>query len=104
MLKGYTPAAAYAQSKLANVLFSKELAERLADSKVNVFTVRANKCHTPLKRHFRVLGILFVVGASANVSLVLRVLHAASDVRHPVRQSGAQSEGQNEVRHLHQQL
>lgn len=52
MLKGYTPAAAYAQSKLANVLFSKELAERLADSKVNVFTVRANKCHTPLKRHF----------------------------------------------------
>ena len=52
MLEGYTPSGAYAQSKLANVLFSKELAERLEHSKVNVLTVRANKCHTALKRYF----------------------------------------------------
>lgn len=52
LLHGYTPAGAYEQSKLANVLFTKELAERLQESKVNVYAVRANKCHTDLKRNF----------------------------------------------------
>ena len=52
LLQGYTPGGAYQQSKLANVLFTKELAERLKESKVNVYSVRANKCHTDLKRNF----------------------------------------------------
>ena len=52
MLQNYTPEGAYQQSKLANVLFTKELAERLKESKVNVFSIRANKCHTDLKRNF----------------------------------------------------
>lgn len=52
LLHSYTPGRAYEQSKLANVLFTKELAERLQQSNINVFAVRANRCHTELKRNF----------------------------------------------------
>lgn len=52
LLKDYTPEDAYRQSKLANVLFTKELANQLKNSNINVFAIRANKCHTPLKRNF----------------------------------------------------
>lgn len=51
LVKDYTPSTAYNQSKLANVLFSKELAKVTADSNIQVFSVRANRCHTPLKRN-----------------------------------------------------
>ena len=52
LLHGYDPGRAYSQSKLANVLFTKELNRQLKDTNINVFSIRAAKCHTPLKRHF----------------------------------------------------
>lgn len=42
---------AYKQSKLAGVLFTEELSQRLADSRVNVFSVRPPLCRTALDRH-----------------------------------------------------
>ena len=51
LLQSYTPLAAYRQSKLANVLFTKELANQLKDTNVNVFSIRTNRCHTELKRN-----------------------------------------------------
>jgi retinol dehydrogenase-13 len=42
---------AYKQSKLANVLFTQELAERLTGSKVTAISVRPPNCRTEIKRH-----------------------------------------------------
>ncbi|CAC5396167.1 Retinol dehydrogenase 14,Retinol dehydrogenase 11,Dehydrogenase/reductase SDR family member 13,Retinol dehydrogenase 13,Retinol dehydrogenase 12 [Mytilus coruscus] len=41
----------YANSKLANVYFARELHDRLADSKVDVFTVHPGMVDTELARH-----------------------------------------------------
>lgn len=50
----YTPFKAYARSKMANVLFTRELAKRLAkkaDNKVTVYACHPGMVNTELKRH-----------------------------------------------------
>jgi len=49
----YAPTKAYAQSKLANVLFSRELARRLggADSNVKTYCLHPGPVNTELQRH-----------------------------------------------------
>ncbi|RZF45182.1 hypothetical protein LSTR_LSTR009953 [Laodelphax striatellus] len=47
----YSALAAYQQSKLANILFTKELAERLQDKGVNVYAVHPGVVKTELGRH-----------------------------------------------------
>lgn len=49
--KNYDEAEAYNQSKLANVLFSQELAEKLKDSGVSVNCVDPGYSYTDLMRH-----------------------------------------------------
>lgn len=49
--KSYSPTGAYAQSKLANVLFTKELCRRLGDRQVNVYAVHPGIVKTELGRH-----------------------------------------------------
>ncbi len=58
MDKNYTPIGAYSQSKLANVLFSRELAKRLSNSNTNikVYCLHPGLINTDLQRHFT--GIL----------------------------------------------
>jgi retinol dehydrogenase-13 len=47
----YDPAAAYAQSKLANILFTMELAKKLKDTKVTVNAVHPGIVSTEIIRH-----------------------------------------------------
>ncbi|KAK7602730.1 hypothetical protein V9T40_006704 [Parthenolecanium corni] len=64
MEKCYTPIGAYAQSKLANVLFSNELAERLENRGVNVYSLHPGIVRTELGRHLNksfIPGIRYVV-------------------------------------------
>ncbi|XP_065209980.1 retinol dehydrogenase 11-like [Planococcus citri] len=48
---GYTPFGAYAQSKLANLLFSHELATKLKGKGVNVYSLHPGIVRTELGRH-----------------------------------------------------
>ncbi|XP_067217088.1 retinol dehydrogenase 11-like [Linepithema humile] len=53
--KTYTPLKAYSQSKLANVLFTRELARRLKEANINginVYSLHPGIIHTELGRHF----------------------------------------------------
>ncbi|XP_069576398.1 retinol dehydrogenase 12 [Brachyistius frenatus] len=58
----YSPLESYRQSKLANVLFSRELARRLRDSDVSSFSLHPGVIRTELGRHvegwFPLLGAL----------------------------------------------
>ena len=49
--KSYNMMRAYSQSKLANVIFTKELQRRLQDSKVKVFAVHPGVVKTDITRH-----------------------------------------------------
>ncbi|KAH7941718.1 hypothetical protein HPB49_016530 [Dermacentor silvarum] len=49
--KEYDPADAYNQSKLANVLFTKELAQKLKGTGVSVFAVHPGIVNTEITRH-----------------------------------------------------
>ena len=49
--KNYHMATAYGQSKLANVIFTKELQRRLQDSKVKVFAVHPGVVNTGITRY-----------------------------------------------------
>ncbi|XP_050462665.1 retinol dehydrogenase 12-like [Cataglyphis hispanica] len=52
----YTPLKAYMQSKLANILFTKELARRLKEANINginVYSLHPGAVKTELGRHFR---------------------------------------------------
>ncbi|XP_046443813.1 retinol dehydrogenase 12-like [Daphnia pulex] len=51
LAKNYTPVRAYCQSKLANVLFTQELARRLEGTGVSVFAVHPGAVQTELARH-----------------------------------------------------
>ncbi|KAK9805639.1 hypothetical protein WJX72_009656 [[Myrmecia] bisecta] len=56
----YNQWASYAQSKLANVLFAKELASRLPEgTQVTAFSVHPGIIATPLSRHMGVTGTIF---------------------------------------------
>lgn len=65
--KGYTPWGNYGQSKLANLLFAKELARRFAGTKRTANAVHPGVIHTPLSRHMgKVVDALYgVLGALA---------------------------------------
>ncbi|CAG2111039.1 unnamed protein product, partial [Medioppia subpectinata] len=47
----YDPTKAYAQSKLANVLFTRELAKRLDKTNVNIYSLNPGAISTDLQRH-----------------------------------------------------
>ncbi|KAK6620753.1 hypothetical protein RUM43_011048 [Polyplax serrata] len=47
----YSPISAYGRSKLANILFTKELAKRLGDRQVKVYAVHPGVVKTDLGRH-----------------------------------------------------
>lgn len=51
--KDYHPVRAYAQSKLANVLFTRELAKRMEAFGVKVFSVDPGMVNTEITRHIR---------------------------------------------------
>jgi NAD(P)-dependent dehydrogenase (short-subunit alcohol dehydrogenase family) len=76
----YNAALAYAQSKLANVLFMRELARRLDDASLRVISAAAHPGSTPteLQRHsdlMRVLGRIFAHDPPAGA---LPTLYAAT--------------------------
>lgn len=48
---GYSPIGAYSQSKLANILFSNELATKLKGTGVNVYSLHPGVVQTELGRH-----------------------------------------------------
>ncbi|KAM6937579.1 retinol dehydrogenase 11-like [Xenentodon cancila] len=50
--KDYRPWKSYAQSKLANVLFTRELANRLQDTGVTAYSLHPGVIRTELGRHF----------------------------------------------------
>ncbi|XP_031603284.1 retinol dehydrogenase 11-like isoform X1 [Oreochromis aureus] len=50
--KDYQPWRSYAQSKLANVLFTRELANRLQGTGVTAYSLHPGVIHTELGRHF----------------------------------------------------
>jgi WW domain-containing oxidoreductase len=53
--KGYTPWAAYGQSKLANILFAKGLAKRFVGTKKTANALHPGVIHTNLARHMNPL-------------------------------------------------
>ncbi|KAK7904152.1 hypothetical protein WMY93_016759 [Mugilogobius chulae] len=57
----YNSGLAYCQSKLANVLFTRELARRLQGSNVTVNSVHPGTVNSDLTRHSTVMMILFTV-------------------------------------------
>lgn len=57
----YNSGLAYCQSKLANVLFTRELARRLQGSTVTVNSVHPGTVNSDLTRHSTVMMILFTV-------------------------------------------
>lgn len=57
--KNYDPKKAYEQSKLANVLFTRELAKRLKDTDVTVNALHPGICDTELMRHMPVVSSFF---------------------------------------------
>lgn len=50
--KSYSAAAAYGQSKLANILFTKELAKRLEGTNVHTYCLHPGVVDTEVTRHF----------------------------------------------------
>jgi short-subunit dehydrogenase len=57
--KSYGEVLCYAQSKLANILFTRELARRLKDTKVTVNALHPGVINTELSRHLGKMTILF---------------------------------------------
>ncbi|XP_011689558.1 PREDICTED: retinol dehydrogenase 12-like [Wasmannia auropunctata] len=68
--KSYTPFKNYAQSKLANILFTKELAHRLKRANirgVNVYCLHPGVIRTDIFRFTNMLNYLFYVGLYAQL-------------------------------------
>ncbi|XP_077178616.1 retinol dehydrogenase 12-like [Paroedura picta] len=57
--KSYNRAMAYCQSKLANILFTRELAKRLQGTSVTVNALHPGSVRTELVRHIPVINILW---------------------------------------------
>ncbi|XP_063418992.1 retinol dehydrogenase 13-like [Mytilus galloprovincialis] len=64
--KSYDPGTSYSQSKLANVLFSRELSKRLEGTGVTTYSLHPGLIDTELKRHWEkesiILRIFFSIG------------------------------------------
>ncbi|XP_029669426.1 retinol dehydrogenase 11-like [Formica exsecta] len=70
--ESYTPMKAYMQSKLANILFTKELARRLKEANINginVYSLHPGVITTEISRHF---STTIFPGASTAFQLILR--------------------------------
>ncbi|XP_028815201.1 retinol dehydrogenase 12-like [Denticeps clupeoides] len=78
--KDFTPQKAYSQSKLANVLFSRELSRRLQGTRVSVFCLHPGIVHTELSRHVR-----------ATLPLWRKILHLPSLLFMKTQREGAQT-------------
>ncbi|XP_015186281.1 PREDICTED: retinol dehydrogenase 13-like [Polistes dominula] len=59
-MEKYDPSEAYGQSKLANVLFTKELANKLKGTQVTVNAVHPGTVDTEITRHMTVFKVLFL--------------------------------------------
>lgn len=57
--KSYDPSKAYSQSKLANILFTRELAKRLEGTKVTVNALHPGVVDTELMRHMGIVNSFF---------------------------------------------
>ncbi|XP_058833913.1 retinol dehydrogenase 12-like [Topomyia yanbarensis] len=68
--KSYNQVTAYCQSKLANVLFTRELAKRLEGTKVTTYAVHPGTVDTELPRH---MGSLFFLLEHKLVKPLLRL-------------------------------
>ncbi|KAL3065233.1 retinol dehydrogenase 12 [Trematomus bernacchii] len=87
--KDYDPHTSYRQSKLANVLFSRELASRLKDTGVTVYSLHPGIIRTELGRHlFPTLAMWKRIVAAAVMTFVKSpwegaqtTLHCAVDER-----------------------
>jgi NAD(P)-dependent dehydrogenase (short-subunit alcohol dehydrogenase family) len=79
-MKSYNPALAYAQSKLANLLFTRELARRCAQSRVDVIVAAAHpgSTRTELQRHSELMHAVVRVFAQNPSSGALPTLYAAT--------------------------
>ncbi|XP_055532188.1 retinol dehydrogenase 13-like [Wyeomyia smithii] len=69
--KSYSKIGAYNQSKLANVLFTKELAKRLEGTGVTTYAVHPGAVYTDLQRH---LGSLFFLLDTTLVRSIMRMM------------------------------
>lgn len=57
--RSYDPAAAYNQSKLANILFTRELAKKLQGTGVTVNALHPGVVDTELMRHMGIFNSFF---------------------------------------------
>src|SRR5690606_13554827 len=75
--RGYIPWAAYGQSKLANLLFAKELARRLRNTQITVNACHPGVINTNLSRHMNPV-LRFILGAIAGPLLLKSVAQGAA--------------------------
>jgi NAD(P)-dependent dehydrogenase (short-subunit alcohol dehydrogenase family) len=79
-MKSYHAALAYAQSKLANLLFMRELARRLTNANADVVSAAAHPGSTPteLQRHSELMRSLGRIFAHSPADGALPTLYAAT--------------------------
>ncbi|KAK5915055.1 hypothetical protein CesoFtcFv8_000687 [Champsocephalus esox] len=81
--KDYDPYTSYRQSKLANVLFSRELASRLKDTGVTVYSLHPGVIRTELGRHlFPTLAMWKRIVAAAVMTFVKSPWEGAQTTLH----------------------
>lgn len=77
--KGYTPWGAYGQSKIANLLFAKELARRFEGTKRTANALHPGVIPTPLSRHMN-KAVTSLMGVAAAVAMKTVPQGAATQV------------------------
>ena len=66
--KSYSKFGAYSQTKLANILFTRSLAQRLKDTKVTAYSLHPGVVRTEIQRH---LGVMLVSNMLASYRLTM---------------------------------
>jgi NAD(P)-dependent dehydrogenase (short-subunit alcohol dehydrogenase family) len=67
--KSYGPLQNYANSKLANVLFTKELARQLEGTRVTTYALHPGVVNTEVVRHWTLFNVIIKIGMSNHVVL-----------------------------------
>lgn len=80
--KSYSPIPAYNQSKLANVLFTRELARRLKDTGVSTYSLHPGVINTELGRH---------LGDSICGLCTIKIIKPLAWIFHKTPKAGAQT-------------